>query len=53
MLNTPIHYSGKDAVFGDSKRAICWIKAKDEPYHIIYADLHIAASPTPPKIAGE
>ena len=53
MLNTPIHYSGKDAVFGDSKRAICWIKAKDEPYHIIYADLHVAASPTPPKSAEE
>jgi hypothetical protein len=53
MLNTPIHYAGKGAVLGDSKRAICWIKEEGEPYHVIYADLHVAASPTPPNLAGE
>jgi hypothetical protein len=51
--HAPIHYSAKGAVFGDSKRAICWIKEEGEPYHVIYADLHVAASPTSPKIAGE
>lgn len=51
--HTPIHYSARGAVFGDSKRAICWIKVEDEPYHVIYADLHVAASPTRPKLVGE
>ncbi len=53
MLKTPIYYSGKGAVFGDSKRAICWIKVNDEPYHVIYADLHVAASQTQPRLVGE
>jgi hypothetical protein len=51
--HTPIHYSAKGAVFGDSKRAICWVKVEDEPYHVIYADLHVAASPTQPKLVGK
>lgn len=51
--HTPIHYSAKGAEFGDSKRAICWVRVEEEPYYVIYADLHVAASPTQPKLAGE
>ena len=58
-----IHYTGKGAVFGDSKRIVFWLKDNNKPncpdksgngpYYLIYADLHVAASPTPPKLVGE
>ncbi len=58
-----VNYVGKGAAFGDSKRVICWLKDENNPpcpdrrgngpYYSIYGDLHIAASPTPPKTAGE
>lgn len=58
-----VHYTGKGATFGDSKRIVCWLKDENEPdcpnksgngpYFLIYGDLHIADSPTLPKSARE
>ena len=44
-------YVGKGCAFGDSTKAICWMRTteKDSPYWIIYADLHIARSDSSPK----
>jgi hypothetical protein len=53
LYKIQIYYNGEGAVFGDSNRAICWIKEGDEPYHIVYADLHVAASPSPPTLGGK
>jgi len=54
-----MEYCGTGAVFGDSKRIICWLKDRNKPpcpdrngngpYYSIYGDLHIAASPSPPE----
>jgi hypothetical protein len=47
----PLHYSGKGAAFGDSKKIICWFKFREnEPYCSIYADLHIGTSSAAPKL---
>ena len=61
--NIDIHYAGKGLAFGDSQRIVCWLKdgnklpcpdkGAEGPYYFIYGDLHLAASPTPPKSAGE
>jgi hypothetical protein len=58
-----LHYLGKESSFGDSRRIICWFKDKDRPdcpdkrwngpYFLIYGDLHIATSQTPPKSARQ
>jgi len=58
-----VNYVGKGATRGDAKRIVCWLKDENEPlcpgksgngpYFLIYADLHIVASPTPPKSAGK
>lgn len=58
-----LHYFGKGASFGDSRKIICWFKDWDKPdcpgksgngpYLLIYGDLHITESPTPPKSARE
>jgi hypothetical protein len=55
LENNPISlvYSGKGAILGDSNRVICWLQVKNEPCYMIYGDLHIATSPTPPKSARE
>jgi hypothetical protein len=57
-----VHYDGKGATFGDAKRIVCWLKDENKPpcpgrsgngpYFLIYADLHIAASATPPEPAA-
>jgi hypothetical protein len=51
------HYFGKGLVFGDSKRIVCWgeetgrrLQWRDNPYWIIYADLHCVPSMTPPRV---
>ena len=61
--NIDIQYAGKGLSFGDSQRIVCWLKdgnklpcpdkGAEGPYYFIYGDLHIAASPTPPKSVGE
>jgi hypothetical protein len=58
-----IHYIGKGAVLGDSKRIVFWLKDGNKPpcpdksgngpYFMIYGDLHIATSAKPPKSARE
>jgi hypothetical protein len=58
-----VNYVGKGATRADSQRIICWLKDENEPlcpgrsgngpYFLIYADLHIVASPAPPKSAGK
>jgi hypothetical protein len=62
-IHIETHYTGKGAVLGDSGRIVYWIKDKVEPkcagkssigpYYLIYGDLRIVPSPTPPKIVGE
>jgi hypothetical protein len=48
--NGSLHYEGKGCAFGDSTKVICWLQTrKGRPYGIIYADLHVATSKTPPK----
>ena len=49
-----LDYEGKGCAFGDSTKAICWLQERtDWPYGIIYADLHVAMSKTPPERPGE
>lgn len=55
--NRTLHYFGKGLVFGDSTRILCWgeqtgygMLLRDNPYWIIYADLHCVPSMTPPKV---
>jgi len=60
--NVAAHYVGKGAAAGDSRRVVCWLKdenappcpgkAGNGPYFSIYADLHMEASSTPPKLIG-
>jgi hypothetical protein len=47
---TYVTYVGKGCAFGDSTKAICWMRwgDKDSPYWIIYADLHMIRSDAPP-----
>jgi hypothetical protein len=62
-LHIETHYTGKGAVLGDSGRIVYWIKDKVEPscagksnkgpYYLIYGDLRIVPSSTPPKLVGE
>ncbi len=51
------HYFGTGLVFGDSTRVVCWGEESgenreffDNPFWIIYADLHCVPSMRPPKI---
>jgi hypothetical protein len=46
-----ITYVGRGCAFGDSTKAICWMRTsqKDGWYWILYADLHLARSDAPPK----
>lgn len=48
---TYVTYVGKGCAFGDSTKAICRVGwgEKDNPYWIIYADLHLMRSDAPPK----
>ena len=46
-------YLGKGAAFGDPKKIIFWMKYGEEPYCIIYADLHVATSVAAPTPARE
>jgi hypothetical protein len=55
--NGTFHYFGEGLVFGDSTRIVCWgeetgwrLQWRDNPYWIIYADLHCVPSMTPPKV---
>jgi hypothetical protein len=49
----PSRYLGKGARAGDPKMIVYWFKYKDEPYFVIYADLHVATSVAPPTPAKE
>lgn len=45
-----ITYVGRGCTFGDSTKAICWLRrGKDSPYWIIYADLHMIRSDVLPR----
>jgi hypothetical protein len=55
-----LHYFGKGVSLGDSTRIVCWgeetgwgLQWRDNPYWIIYADLHCVPSMTPPKVPGK
>lgn len=60
IKNGTFHYFGKGLVFGDSTKILCWgeltgrrLEWFDNPYWIIYGDLHCVPSMTPPTVPGK
>ena len=58
--NIDVHYTGAGSALGDSKRIVLWLEDLNEPpcagrsdngpYYILYGDLRVAASKTPPSM---